>query len=180
MWCPIGGFRGWGGHGVPSGRSDPDLDERWHRVCDQESLTGANDILFFDRQLEFLPTSKAQTEAADRHGKMARNRVRGMGRFATKGPARVTTMEPAQETLGSVGGSVTIVIIDDDDDQTTKPTVDKHQAVPEAVVSRAPRRAATVAATKKVKKQASASSEEEEEEEEVELTDLDSDDDSGA
>jgi len=63
VWCPIGGFRGWGGHGVPSGRSDPDLDERWHRVCDQESLTGANDILFFDRQLEFLPTSKAQYDS---------------------------------------------------------------------------------------------------------------------
>ena len=27
MWCPIGGFRGWGGHGVPSGRSDPDERE---------------------------------------------------------------------------------------------------------------------------------------------------------
>ena len=47
VWCPIGGFRGRGGHGVPSGRSDPDLDEQWHRVCDQESLTEANDILFF-------------------------------------------------------------------------------------------------------------------------------------
>ena len=81
------------------------------------------------------------------------------GRYAKKPPTLVVTMEPAQETLASIGESATIVIIDDDD-HNRKPTVDKHQAVPEAVVSQALWRAAAVAAAKNVKKYASASSEE--------------------